>query len=263
MEFEGIRLTKGNYKAVLEGYDKEILDIVYMCIADQTDIGDYIKTSQDDPYRLWQIRYCIHEGVPESLYKKIRHGTTLRKVRQYLQDGYAIEDLERNMTETTGEKITNAIVDLTISGHNLQGIRFSYISEDCASALKQVIESGADIREYSQSKAITNARELMLIGTLIKQGKNIHYFMKGKWEPEVIQVICNELLYSDRYDEIMPYIDGSSTNTYYIQIGIQLCKRGHKAQDIFRQGVKLSDLLKMMESRSGAKKKTGRKGGRL
>lgn len=253
MKYEGVDLTRNNYRSVLEGYDNEILEIVELCIKDNTDIGKYIARCRSDGYRLWEIRQCIKHNMPKQLYEKIRFPKVLQKLRKSKSEGKNIKTILSYMSTKYTEKAMLCVIDLAEDGYDLTGYNLSVISDDCIDLFAECIKEGIDIREYINKKGATNREIFARIQSLTKKGMNTEYFLTQDWTPYQLDVIIENLAYTDYYDKVMPYIKPETMNPYYIEQGIYLVKRGMKSEEVFTK--KLSEIITMNSAiEAGVKK---------
>lgn len=252
MKYEGIRLTRANYKSVLEGYDEEILDIVELCLKDGTDIGNYIARCQDDSYRLWEIRRCVKEGMPRQIYDKIRYPKVIQVIRKYRRAGYSMNELLKQLSPNSSEQAMMVTIQLVQDGFSLKGYDLSHVADSCLSVLSDAIRHDIDLKDYINKVGVTNKEVLVCIETFVKDGKDITCFAKPNWSAELLKVVLNSPLYdnSELFQSVLRNIDPTDMNPYYLEQALLLCSHGVDPKSVF--SMKLTELIVKNEAiRSG------------
>lgn len=244
MKYEGITLTRNNYKSVLEGYDDEILEIVELCIKDNTDIGPFIARCKSDGYRLWEIRQCIKQNMPRQLYEKIRFPKVLQKLRKSKRSGEDIKSILSLLSTKYTEQAMLCVIDLVGNGYDLKGYNLTFVADECLDIFTHCVKEKVDIHEYINKKGAMDKNIFSRIVSIARKGMEIDFFIEDNWTSYQLDVIIENLAYTDDtslYTRILPFIKPDSMNPYYIEQAIQLVKKGMTPEDVFKK--RLSELI--------------------
>jgi len=194
MYYKNQRVKIENIDKVFSEYSIDIQDEVRSMVLDGLNLLEWVSVCKNNPYRLNQIRLATKEGV-DPLFFSISDGSTLYKLRKYLNSGFSGEELHRFVGCGFDSEQWSYILSWAEQGCLDRRLSLVRTPKSLWSVIDRGLKQNYPMWIFTTGKNYS-VEEVNSLIKIMSNGYTVDKFLKGSWRTEVLKTLADFSRYS-------------------------------------------------------------------
>lgn len=202
-------ITLENYRNVFKVCTPDVLDEIRSAILDDTSIAQFIKPCGTDSYLLGQLRMGVREMIPVEYLSTHVTGKTIYNIRQGIQKGRDMSALLKYYNQKTVkvDKLTlEKLSEFCFVGTDISKVDFTLVPNNLVDIICKGLHQGYPMWLLIDEDNMPTERTIHILMRGLSAGVDIHPFLSGKWEIDVMLLIFSYAKSVD-LNEVLGYIN--------------------------------------------------------
>lgn len=223
------KVNINNYLEVFKDYPKSIKEVIRSAILDDTPIEPYIVKYKNNPYLFWEIKMSLDEGISPNIFKYIKSGDILDKIRQLSLKGINIKPLEKYLAMGLTDEYYKYILKWYEKGYALEKYKFNILPENILESFDYGLSLGYPMHIFNNGVQYSN-RYIKACLKILSNKRQVNKYLDGNWDIDVLEMLSNYSRYK-YYEKMVDFITTDITPSVLEEI-YNCCKVGMPLGDI-------------------------------